>query len=137
MDQCSNRAMSENSWRKENIVTSQLLLSGIGLRTPHISEFLEKKPGVAWVEVHTENYFGEGGRPIHMLEKVDAQFRAKGHALIEAAPDSVKEAFKRYLLENGEYDDTKEDVFKKEVLAYVGANFAENPLQLVTLRRYV
>lgn len=62
-------------------MTSQLLLSGIGLRTPHISEFLEKKPGVAWVEVHTENYFGEGGRPIHMLEKVRQDYPVSLHGV--------------------------------------------------------
>ncbi len=54
-------------------MTSKLLVTGIGLRTPHISEFLEKKPGVAWVEVHSENYFGEGGRPLHQLEQVRAR----------------------------------------------------------------
>lgn len=62
-------------------MTSQLLLSGIGLRTPHISEFLEKKPGIAWVEVHTENYFGEGGRPIHMLEKVRQDYPISLHGV--------------------------------------------------------
>ena len=62
-------------------MTSQLQLSGIGLRTPHISEFLEKKPGIAWVEVHSENYFGEGGRPIHQLEQVRRDYPISLHGV--------------------------------------------------------
>jgi uncharacterized protein (UPF0276 family) len=62
-------------------VTSQLQLTGIGLRTPHINELLEKKPGVAWVEVHSENYFGEGGRPIHLLEKVRRDYPVSLHGV--------------------------------------------------------
>lgn len=62
-------------------MTSQLQLTGIGLRTPHISEFLEKKPGVAWVEVHSENYFGEGGRPIHQLEQVRRDYPVSLHGV--------------------------------------------------------
>jgi uncharacterized protein (UPF0276 family) len=63
------------------IVTSTLRITGIGLRTPHISEFLEKKPGVAWVEVHSENYFGEGGRPLHQLEQVRRDYPVSLHGV--------------------------------------------------------
>ena len=62
-------------------MTSQLQLSGIGLRTPHISEFLEKKPDIAWVEVHSENYFGEGGSPIHQLEQVRRDYPISLHSV--------------------------------------------------------
>lgn len=62
-------------------VTSQLLLTGIGLRTPHISDFLAKKPGVAWVEVHTENYFGDGGRPLWHLEQVRRDYPVSLHGV--------------------------------------------------------
>ncbi len=62
-------------------MTTPLLVSGIGLRTPHISEFLEKKPGVAWVEVHSENYFGEGGRPLQQLEQVRRDYPISLHGV--------------------------------------------------------
>lgn len=62
-------------------MTSQLQLTGIGLRTPHISELLEKKPGIAWVEVHSENYFGEGGRPIYQLEQVRRDYPISLHGV--------------------------------------------------------
>jgi uncharacterized protein (UPF0276 family) len=40
---------------------------GVGLRTPHYREFLENKPTVDWLEVHSENYFGDGGWDVHVL----------------------------------------------------------------------
>jgi uncharacterized protein (UPF0276 family) len=46
-----------------------------------MSEFLEKKPGVAWVEVHSENYFGEGGRPLHQLEQVRRDYPVSLHGV--------------------------------------------------------
>lgn len=35
--------------------------AGIGLRAPHVREVLAGRPAVAWFEVHSENYFAEGG----------------------------------------------------------------------------
>jgi len=43
---------------------------GIGLRTKHFARFLEQRPPVDWVEVVTENFMTDGGRPIAVLEKV-------------------------------------------------------------------
>jgi uncharacterized protein (UPF0276 family) len=34
--------------------------AGIGLRFPHHRAVLEQRPGIAWMEVHPENYFGGG-----------------------------------------------------------------------------
>ena len=43
---------------------------GIGLRHAHYAEFLDDVPHVDWVEVHSENYFGDGGYDLHVLETV-------------------------------------------------------------------
>jgi uncharacterized protein (UPF0276 family) len=40
---------------------------GVGLRAPHYREFLEHRPAVDWLEVHSENYFGDGGWDLHVL----------------------------------------------------------------------
>ncbi|CAD6561991.1 hypothetical protein LMG28727_07616 [Paraburkholderia kirstenboschensis] len=37
--------------------------AGIGLRFRHHLEVVERRPPVAWFEVHTENYMGGGGPP--------------------------------------------------------------------------
>lgn len=62
-------------------MSAKLRVSGIGLRTPHLTEFLEKKPGVAWVEVHAENYFVQGGRPLANLEKVREDYPISLHGV--------------------------------------------------------
>lgn len=50
--------------------------AGIGLRAPHYREILERGPRIAFLEVHTENFFGEGGPALRWLER----FRER-HAL--------------------------------------------------------
>jgi len=61
--------------RSEEIVMSQpplplLRRAGIGLRAPHVAEFIAVRPPVAFVEVHSENHFGRGGRPLQGLLRV-------------------------------------------------------------------
>jgi uncharacterized protein (UPF0276 family) len=43
---------------------------GIGLRHAHYDAFMQAPPPVGWVEVHSENYFGDGGYDLHVLETV-------------------------------------------------------------------
>lgn len=62
-------------------MTTPLLVTGVGLRAPHISEFLTKKPGIAWVEVHSENYFGDGGKPLQQLESVRRDYPVSLHSV--------------------------------------------------------
>lgn len=58
-----------------------LLLTGIGLRKPHHAEFLEKRPEIAWVEVHSENFFAEGGKDISTLETVRKSYPVSLHGI--------------------------------------------------------
>lgn len=46
--------------------------AGIGLRAGHYDDFLHGDPAARWVEVHSENYFGDGGFDLHVLELVRA-----------------------------------------------------------------
>ena len=43
--------------------------AGIGLRFQHHEAVLERRPDIAWMEVHTENYMG-GGTAIRCLETI-------------------------------------------------------------------
>src|SRR3990167_7924770 len=60
---------------------SSLRLTGIGLRAEHYSELLEKHPCVAWLEVHSENYFGEGGKSLSILEKLSQAYPISLHGV--------------------------------------------------------
>jgi uncharacterized protein len=54
--------------------------AGIGLRAPHYREVLERLPGLGWVEVHSENFFG-GGAPLHTLLKVREHYPVTLHGV--------------------------------------------------------
>jgi len=55
--------------------------AGIGLRAEHYHEVLDKRPDIGWFEVHSENYFGEGGRPLHYLERISEQYPLSLHGV--------------------------------------------------------
>ena len=48
--------------------------AGIGLRAPHYEDILQQRPDIGWFEVHSENYFGDGGKPHYYLEKIRQLF---------------------------------------------------------------
>lgn len=43
--------------------------AGIGLRSAHHEALLRERPRVGWIEVHTENYFHDGGPHVRELER--------------------------------------------------------------------
>ena len=54
---------------------------GVGLRAPHYREFLERRPKVDWIEVHSENYFGDGGWDLHVLHALRADYPVSLHGV--------------------------------------------------------
>ena len=54
---------------------------GIGLRIPHYSHILEKKPVVDWFEIISENFMVEGGRPLEVLDRILEQYRVVQHGV--------------------------------------------------------
>jgi uncharacterized protein len=42
---------------------------GIGLRQPHYGQMLRQRPGLGFVEVHSENFFADGGAPMAVLRQ--------------------------------------------------------------------
>jgi uncharacterized protein (UPF0276 family) len=55
--------------------------AGIGLRQPHYAEFFERQPRVGFVEVHSENFFGEGGAVLAVLEQARRQTELSLHGV--------------------------------------------------------
>ena len=60
---------------------STLRGAGIGLRGPHFDAFLEGRPDTAWLEVHSENFFGDGGFDLHVLDHVRARYPLSLHGV--------------------------------------------------------
>ncbi|HRI54439.1 MAG TPA: DUF692 domain-containing protein [Pseudomonadota bacterium] len=75
--------------------------AGIGLRAEHFVEFLETRPAVAFVEAHSENYFGRGGKPLHFLERVrrDYPLSLHGVGLSIGSADPLSETYLARLAE--------------------------------------
>jgi uncharacterized protein (UPF0276 family) len=55
--------------------------AGIGLRSIHYQHVIDKKPDIAWFEVHAENFFAQGGMPIYVLEKVREDYPLSIHGV--------------------------------------------------------
>ena len=55
--------------------------TGIGLRAPHYRDFLDCKPALPFVEVHSENFFGDGGQPFQYLTKFREQVPISTHGV--------------------------------------------------------
>ena len=45
-----------------------MALTGIGLRQPHYRELIERRPALGFVEVHSENFFADGGAALAVLD---------------------------------------------------------------------
>lgn len=54
--------------------------AGIGLRAPHHRELVESRPDAGWLEVHSENYFGDGV-PLHYLERARELYPVSLHGV--------------------------------------------------------
>jgi hypothetical protein len=55
--------------------------AGIGLRRLHHAEFLARRPNVPWVEVHSENFFADGGRQLQVLDAVRRDYGVSLHGV--------------------------------------------------------
>ncbi len=60
---------------------TQNLGAGIGLRAAHYRDFLAGRPATGWLEVHSENYFGDGGYDLHVLEHVRREYPLSLHGV--------------------------------------------------------
>ena len=55
--------------------------AGIGLREPHQQQVLDDEPAVGWLEVHAENYFGDGGAQLELLDALALRYPLSLHGV--------------------------------------------------------
>ena len=65
--------------QNHNLGSSDLVLGsklghGVGLRSEHFQDILEKKPKVDWFEAISENFMDTEGKPLKILERVRADY---------------------------------------------------------------
>lgn len=61
--------MGRPSLYLDNVVKKPLQGFGLGLRTDHYEALLSGSAPVDWLEVISENFMVDGGRPLHMLDQ--------------------------------------------------------------------
>jgi uncharacterized protein (UPF0276 family) len=54
---------------------------GLGLRTPHYGDFLSQPQPVDWLEIITDNYLVEGGKPLVVLDQIRRDYPMAMHGV--------------------------------------------------------
>lgn len=54
---------------------------GVGYKPQHFSAIMEDAAPVEWLEIHAENYMGDGGRPIAQLRHLSEKFAISVHGV--------------------------------------------------------
>ncbi|WP_424195735.1 DUF692 domain-containing protein [Ampullimonas aquatilis] len=62
-------------------MTTSIKGFGLGLRTEHYVDFIERKPAVDWLEVISENYMVPGGKPHYFLDKIRQDYPMVMHGV--------------------------------------------------------
>lgn len=54
---------------------------GVGYKPCHHSDLMKRPDTVKWLEIHAENYFGDGGRPFAQLQQLSEIFAVSVHGV--------------------------------------------------------
>ncbi len=54
---------------------------GVGYKPQHYAQILAEAAPVGWLEIHAENYMGDGGRPLAQLRALSEQFPISVHGV--------------------------------------------------------
>ena len=65
----------------QRAVLAPAIDAGVGLRAPHYRDFLEHRPKVGWLEVHTENFLERSGWDWHVLSTLRRDYPISLHGV--------------------------------------------------------
>ncbi len=97
------------------------MLAGIGLRSPHYRDMQALAPALGFLEVHSENFFGDGGQPLAYLEWFRERYPLSTHGVglslgsVDPLDDTHLQKLKRLV-------DRFEPALVSEHLCWVGVN---------------
>ncbi|WP_425045576.1 DUF692 domain-containing protein [Primorskyibacter sp. S87] len=55
--------------------------AGVGYKPQHFARIIENAGAVSWLEIHAENYMGDGGRPLAQLRHLSERFPISVHGV--------------------------------------------------------
>jgi uncharacterized protein len=62
-------------------VAGKVTAAGVGLRAPHYRRFLQERPAVGWLEVHSENFLARSGWDWHVLCELRREYPVSLHGV--------------------------------------------------------
>jgi uncharacterized protein len=109
--------------------------AGIGLRSAHQRAFLDGRPPVAWLEVHSENYFAAGGPGHAALERIRTDYPLSLHG-VGLSLGSTDPLDRKHLTRLAQLVDRYEPALVSEHLSWssVGGRFVNDLLPLPATR---
>lgn len=94
---------------------------GLGLRTEHYNSILDSKPDIDWLEVISENYMVPGGKPLHFLDRIRAEYPVVMHG-VSLSIGSTTAFDESYLRDLRKLADRIEPVWISDHLCWTGVH---------------
>ncbi len=94
---------------------------GLGLRVEHYRDFIDRQPAVDWLEVISENYMVPGGKPLHYLDAIRADYPMVMHG-VSLSIGSVDELDRQYLKELKALADRIQPAWISDHLCWTGVD---------------
>jgi hypothetical protein len=71
----------KGAWMFDQSHNGLPLLAGVGYKPQHFMDILENPAPISWLEIHAENYMGDGGRPLAQLRHLAERFPISVHGV--------------------------------------------------------
>ena len=94
---------------------------GLGLRTEHYNDFLEKPQPVEWLEVISENFMVDGGKPLAILDRIRANYPMTMHG-VSMSIGSINGLDKNYLNKLKALEQSIEPMWISDHLCWTGVH---------------
>lgn len=94
---------------------------GLGLRTAHYHEILASRPNIDWFEVLSENYMVPGGKPLHFLDRICAEYPVVMHG-VSLSIGSTAALDQNYLRDLKKLADRIQPVWISDHLCWTGVH---------------
>jgi uncharacterized protein len=94
---------------------------GLGLRTDHYQEVLNNRPAIDWLELLSENYMVEGGKPLHFLDKICENYPVVMHG-VSLSIGSTSPIDKDYLRDLKKLADRVQPAWMSDHLCWTGVH---------------
>ncbi len=115
---------------------------GLGLRTEHYNDFLEKPQPVEWLEVISENFMVDGGKPLGILDRIRADYPMTMHG-VSMSLGSIDGLDNNYLNKLKRLEQRIEPMWVSDHLCWTGVHgrnihdllplpYTEEALQVIT-----